>query len=94
MFTDVGFHLNSGFTKILCTPIFPLQEIHKKAFPQSCRYGKYLSFAALVTPKTVLGAEQFAFPCNVFLSRQTLAEEVLSMSRNQNWSLLSNSKSI
>ena len=24
MFTDVGFHLNSGFTKILCTPIFPL----------------------------------------------------------------------
>ena len=24
VFTDVGFHLNSGFTKILCTPIFPL----------------------------------------------------------------------
>ena len=24
MFTDVGFHLNSGFTKILCSPIFPL----------------------------------------------------------------------
>ena len=24
MFTDVGFPLNSGFTKILCTPIFPL----------------------------------------------------------------------
>ena len=24
VFTDVGFHPNSGFTKILCTPIFPL----------------------------------------------------------------------
>ena len=24
VFTDVGFLLNSGFTKILCTPIFPL----------------------------------------------------------------------
>ena len=24
VFTDVGFHLNSGFTKIVCTPICPL----------------------------------------------------------------------
>ena len=27
VFTEVGFHLNSGFTKILCTPIFPLPQI-------------------------------------------------------------------
>ena len=27
MFTDVGFHLNSGFTNIMCTPIFPLPTI-------------------------------------------------------------------
>ena len=54
---------------------------------QSCRYGKYLSFATFVTPITVLGAEQFEI-CNVFFSCRTLAEEVLSMSRNQNWSLL------
>ena len=39
---------------------------HKKIFSQSCRYGKYLSFATFVTPITVLRAEQFAFPCNVF----------------------------
>ena len=60
----------------------------------SCRYGKNLSFANLVTPITVLGAERFSFPCNVFFWR-TSAEEVLSMSRNQNWSLLrqNNSKS-
>ena len=36
-----------------------------------------------VTPKTVLGAEQLAFPCKVFC--QTSAEEVLSMRRNKNW---------
>ena len=34
-----------------------------KAFQQSCRYGKYLSFATLDTPVAVLGAEQFVFPC-------------------------------
>ena len=68
-------------------------ESHKKNFSQSFRYGKYLSFPALVILLTVLAAEQFAFPCNVC---QTSAEEVLSMSRNQNWSLLrqNNSKSI
>ena len=46
-------------------PLLHLQymKIHKKAFPQSCRYGKYLSFATLVTHITVLGAEQFAIPC-------------------------------
>ena len=44
----------------------------KKAFPQSCRYGKYLSFATLVTPITVFGAEQFAFPCNVFFAELQL----------------------
>ena len=33
----------------------------KKAFTHSCKYGKYLSFATLVTPITVLVAEQFAF---------------------------------
>jgi hypothetical protein len=37
----------------------------KKAFPQSCRYGKYLSFATFITPITVLGVEQFAIPCKV-----------------------------
>ena len=31
-------------------------------------YGKYLSFAPLVTPITVLGAEQFAFPWNFFFA--------------------------
>ena len=41
-------------------------QIHIDAFPQSCRYGKYRSFATLVIPITVLGDEQFAFPCKVF----------------------------
>ena len=40
-------------------------KIDIKAFLQSWRYGKYLSFATLVTPVTDLGAEQFAFPCKV-----------------------------
>ena len=52
----------------------------KKAFPESCRLGKYLSFATLVDPITVLGAEQFSFPCYFFFC-QTSAKEVLSMSR-------------
>ena len=43
-------------------------QIHKKTFPQSCRYGKYLSFATLLTPITVLGAEKFAIPCKVFFA--------------------------
>ena len=30
-------------------------KIHIEAFPQNCRYGKYLSFATLVTPITALG---------------------------------------
>ncbi len=49
-------------------PLSHLQymEIHKNTFPWSCRYCKYLSFAALVTPITFLGAEQFAFPCTLF----------------------------
>ena len=34
-------------------------KIHIKAF---CRYQKYLSFATVDTPVTVLGAEQFVFP--------------------------------
>ena len=38
-------------------------KILNKAFPQSCRYGKYFSFATLDNPVTVLGAEQFVFPC-------------------------------
>ena len=55
-------------------PLLHLQymKIHKKAFSQSCRYGKYLSFATLVTPITVLGAEQFAFPCKVFFAKVQL----------------------
>ena len=55
-------------------PLLHLQylKIHKKAFPQSYRYGKYLSFAALVTPITVLGAEKFAFPCTLFFAELQL----------------------
>ena len=34
-----------------------------KAFPQSFRYCKYLSFATLDTPVTVLGAVQLVFSC-------------------------------
>ena len=37
-----------------------------KAFPQSCRYGKYFLFSILDTPVTVLRAEQFVFLCKVF----------------------------
>ena len=43
-------------------------KIHKKAFPQSCRYGEYISFATLYTPITVLGAEQLAFPYKFILA--------------------------
>ena len=68
-------------------------KIHVAAFSQSCRYGKYLSFATLVTPITVMGDEHFAFPFKVFFPCQTSTEEVLSMSRNQNWSLLRQNKS-
>ena len=80
-------------------PLLHLQymKIHIEALPQSCRYGKYILFATLVTPITFFGAEKFAIPCKVFSSsRQTSAKEVLSMHRNQNWSLLRqiNSKSI
>ena len=75
--------------------LFYLQylNIQIEGFPKSCRYRKYLSFASLITTITVLGAEQLAFPCYFLLSS---AENVLSMSRNQNWSLLrqNNSKSI
>ena len=67
-------------------------KIHIEALPQSCRYGKYLSFVNLVTPVTVLGDEQFAFFCSVFFHRSS-AEEVLSMIRNRNWSLLRQNKS-
>ena len=67
-------------------------KIPIKAFQQNCRYGKYLSFATLDIPVTVLGAEHFVFPCNIFF-RRTSAEEVLSMSRNQNWCLLRQNKS-
>ena len=63
-----------------------------KVFPQRYRYGKYLSFATFDTPVTVLGDEQFVFPCKVFFLRQTTAEEVLSMRRNQNWSLFKQNK--
>ena len=60
--------------KIVCVHFYTCNTWHsqKKAFPQSCRYGKYLSFATLVTPITVLGAEQFAFPCNVFFAELQL----------------------
>ena len=56
--TFLLFYLNFG-------PLLHLQymNIHIEAFPQSYRYGKYISFETLVTPVTVLGAEQFAFPC-------------------------------
>ena len=37
-------------------------KIHIEAFPQICRYGKYLSFATLSTSVTILDAEQCAFP--------------------------------
>ena len=55
-------------------PLWHLQwmKIHIEDFPQSCRYGKYLSFATLVTPITVLGAEQFAFPCYFFFAELQL----------------------
>ena len=51
-------------------PLLHLQymKIHKNTFPWSCRYGKYRSFATLVTPITVLGAEQFAFPYKFVLA--------------------------
>ena len=44
----------------------------KNTFLQSCRYGKYLTFATLVTPTTVLGAEQFAFPYKFILAKLQL----------------------
>ena len=43
-------------------------KIHIEAFTQSWRYGRYISFATLVTPIPVLGAEQFAFPCEFFFA--------------------------
>ena len=46
--------------------------IHKKPFPQCCRYGKYFSFATLFTPLTVFGAEQFAFPYKFILTELQL----------------------
>ena len=45
-------------------------KIHIEAFPQSFGYGKYFSFATIINPVTVLGAEQFAFPCKVFFSAE------------------------
>ena len=55
-------------------PLLHLQymKIHKNTFPWSRRYGKYLSFATLVTPITVLGAEQFAFPYSFILAELQL----------------------
>ena len=44
----------------------------KKSFPQSCRYGKYLSFVTLVTPVTVFGTKQFAFTCIIFFAELQL----------------------
>ena len=32
VFTNLGFDLNSGFTKILCTPIFPLPNLYIFSF--------------------------------------------------------------
>ena len=48
---DVGFHLKSGFTNILCRPSFPLLEhvvsrILKAAITQSHDCAKYLSICA------------------------------------------------
>ena len=62
-----------------CKPLHQSQSQNCATFPSHI-----WSFCeTFVTPITVLGAEQFAFPCNVFFC-QTSAEEVLSMSRNQN----------
>ena len=47
-------------------------QILIKAFPQSCRYCQYISFAILDTPVPVLGADQFVFPCNVVFARLQL----------------------
>ena len=63
-----------------------------KAFLQNCRYGKYLSFATLHTTVTELGLSNLYFPATFFFF-QTSFEEVLSMSRNQNWYLLRQNKS-
>ena len=55
-------------------PLLNLQymKIHKNTFLWSCRYGKYLWFATLVTPITVLGAEQFASPYKLILAELQL----------------------
>ena len=41
VYTDVGFHLNSGFTKKLCTHIFPLgtQGLGIKELAEDSLYG-------------------------------------------------------
>ena len=78
-------------------PFLHLQyiKIHKKTFPQSCRYGKYLSFATLFTPITVLGAEQCAFSYKFILAKLHL-KGFWAWAETKNWSLLrqNNSKSI
>ena len=70
-----------GLNVLLCYlrfgPLLHLQymQIHIEAFPQNCRHGKYLSCATLVTPINVLGAEQFAFPCQVFFRQRSSEHE-------------------
>ena len=63
-----------SFFKPNVGPLLQLQymEFTKKAFPQICRYGKYLSFETLITPITVLGAEQCAFPCKLCFAKLQL----------------------
>ena len=65
---------------------FYTQNTWQFSFPHSCRYGKYLSFANLRCPCNGFGGWEICI-------RRTSAEEVLSMSRNQNWSLLRQNKS-
>ena len=59
------------FLKPNFEPLFYLKymKIHIEVFPQSCIYLNYLSFAALVTLVTVIGAELFAFLCKVYLDK-------------------------
>ena len=72
------FYINFG-------PFLHLQyrKIYIEAFLQSVRYSKYLSFATLVNPVTVVGGWALCISLISFFCR-TSAEELLSMSRNQN----------
>ena len=47
-------------------------KINVEAFPQSFRYGKYISFATLVIPITVLGLSNLHFPAKPFFAKLQL----------------------